>query len=705
MGTEGASLSRVGNILGSSRAETDEKMLRAAFVKTVDYSALVESTSFNFVVGRRRAGKSALYTKVSEFFRADARTILLAQKPEEHETLALIQALNGLIPTYKSARAVYRVLWRAHLLMGVAASLSQKSGAPRLDALKSIQDYLANHRSITDVRGPGRCVEILRLARGSGENRIEALPGVLANRYQVEALAHWVTNALSELKMRTIVLYDGLDEGWDPSQVSTAVLGGLAAAVADLAERRTGIHGLLFIRDNMFRSLAQFDGDFSRHIEQETLRLQWEESSLLELVATRLRHAFSLNIENNTRIWNRFAQQSLQGMGGFRKCLGYTLYRPRDILVLLNSAFVMASRARRESIIDADIEGSAKRISVERLDDLFKEYDDVFPGLRLCVDLFRDQPAKRTHAEVIAVLDEAVARSDYTELGARDFPILGSGREVFSALFSVGFLGLHDLGTDRFMFCHDGASSDQHISSDQVTVVHPCYWKALEVRASETQESVLIQIPDDYQAPKCGVLKDQRMRSIGKIVTQLSNIEPGKAECREFESWVWRTVKILFSGKLTNAELQPNPDGLQQRDLVATNIATEGLWKRIYDDYKARQVIFEVKNYAELGNDDFRQALSYAVPEYGNFVMIVTRGANVGLSQHDRDWVKELFDKHGKLIVVCPAELLRTCMQKLRRKAVYDYTEDALGKLLDTYVRKYLSLQAPKFRRKGRQKK
>ena len=59
---------KVGNILGAARAEADTVMLAKAFVETADYRALVQTDDFNFVVGRRGAGKSALFAKVKEHF-------------------------------------------------------------------------------------------------------------------------------------------------------------------------------------------------------------------------------------------------------------------------------------------------------------------------------------------------------------------------------------------------------------------------------------------------------------------------------------------------------------------------------------------------------------------------------------------------------------------------------------------------------------
>jgi hypothetical protein len=73
-----------------------------------------------------------------------------------------------------------------------------------------------------------------------------------------------------------------------------AGLGGLSLAIADLSEGQSGIHSTIFVRDNMFRALAHFDGDFSRHIEGHSLRLHWNENSLFQLIANRLRIVLKL---------------------------------------------------------------------------------------------------------------------------------------------------------------------------------------------------------------------------------------------------------------------------------------------------------------------------------------------------------------------------------------------------------------------------
>ena len=59
--------SPIGNVLGAARAEVDTLLARA-FIETPAYRALIQNTDYNFVVGRRGTGKSALFQKVREYF-------------------------------------------------------------------------------------------------------------------------------------------------------------------------------------------------------------------------------------------------------------------------------------------------------------------------------------------------------------------------------------------------------------------------------------------------------------------------------------------------------------------------------------------------------------------------------------------------------------------------------------------------------------
>jgi hypothetical protein len=163
---------------------------------------------------------------------------------------------------------------------------------------------------------------------------------------------------------------------------------------------------------------------------------------------------------------------------------------------------------------------------------------------------------------------------------------------------------------------------------------------------------------------------------------------------------VLRAVRLLFSGDLTNIELKPNPQAaLSQRDIVATNNATSTFWRRIYEDYQSRQIIFECKNYEELTSDDFRQLLDYSTGEYGRFAVAVRRGKHEFLTEKEKERTRALFYEHERLIMVVPEVLFTLCIRKLRTPKRYDYTEFTMSKYLDTIVRSVLNMtHAPRYR-------
>ena len=495
-------------------------MLRDAFLQTADYTSLTQSKDRNFVVGRRGTGKSALFTKVSEYYKSAPQTFMLSGQPTEYEAIRLQHLLSQDDASYQHMRAASRVAWTIHILAWVAEELLHHYKAPKSDHFPFLEAYLSKHSRYFFRRSVERCTHLIDQGLSSGTSPVE-LPGELARFYDLRGLEDAVKGALMDINWVAVLIYDGLDEGWVPTPSAISVLDGLTSAIADLVEHQSGIHGILFIRDNMFRALAHLHTDFSRQIEGSTQRLHWDEETLFEFVCSRLRAKFELDIESNERVWNRVVDRSLRGRTGFEKCLQHTLYRPRDILVLLNSANDVAAQRGAHSISLAAIDGAATRISEDRLSDLLKEYDSVLPGLRSFVKAFDRRPAISPLDDVVSHLDVVIAEGAYDDEASSDFALFGTGKQVMSALYGVGFLGFEDsLVEGQYTFCHDGSRSDtEQYEGSRKVVVHPCYWRALEVDASEPKSDVLIRINDDYEVPgDPEKIADLRVRQIGQAL-------------------------------------------------------------------------------------------------------------------------------------------------------------------------------------------
>jgi len=491
---------RSGNVLGDARAEADSQMLSQAFVETSDFRALRMTNDFSFVVGRRGTGKTALFLRLRREFSSDKGVLLHDLKPEEHDSLALISMLRTIgAGGYDEVRPSARVLWRTSMLLGVARDLCHHWKYGKTLEAHWLRQYVERMKPLLSLNVLQRCTHLLQETLGATRSS-EALPGEIASRANLSALEDHIRSGLTAVGTRAVFLFDGLDEGWGPDEISTGALGGLAIAVAGFRDTGTPIDAQLFIRDNIFRALAALDRDFSRHIEGNTLRLHWDEDSLLHLVANRLRVVLGIaKVENNNRVWNRFAHKELRDREGFQRCLRHTLYRPRDLLVLLNQAALRAARLGRTEIVADDVDATSKQISLDRLSDLLKEYANVFPGLRLITANFKARPAFQALGDVKKLLDRFIADQRYTSSSASDIAVLGTNAEMIDVLYSIGFLGLEDAVSGSVHFCHDGApSSIFDAEGDTRVALHPCYWRALDISDEGVSPDVLVEIYAHY---------------------------------------------------------------------------------------------------------------------------------------------------------------------------------------------------------------
>ncbi len=528
----------------------------------------------------------------------------------------------------------------------------------------------------------------------------EKLVGDLAEHLKLNTLAEELTVCLNTLQESVYILIDRLDEGYEANELGIGLIDGFLHASIEINKVLPRTKAFMFLRDNIFRTIAKHDADYSRQIEGQVIRLHWDEYHLLNLVANRLRAAFPVKEQASIEVWNKVTCRELPGWAGFRHCLKLTLYRPRDLLVLLNNAFYHAFQQARDVIFEDDVDVAAKEISENRYSDLLKEYQAVFPGLDRMTRAFAEGSATWLGSNLQEMIANVFSAPDLGPEEAQHFAILGSPENGIHALYSVGFLGTKDEPSGRYRFCHDGSQIKLETSGTSSFLIHPCYWRALNAQQGEIKQETVeeisaatIEIRDEYDIEISSVTPEIRKHRIGQIIAGLSAIPSGTEGASQFEQWCHQAVSILFAAGLTNIELKPNKDATQRRDIVARNRDSTDTWKRILRDYGCRQPLFEVKNYAEVGPDEYRQMHSYLCRDYGSLGFIITRDEDEALRKgKELPWVREIYHEHKKLIVKLTDAWLTKYLSKARSPQKHDAADIALGGLLDRYVRNYLSL-------------
>ncbi|QWA27005.1 ATP-binding protein [Pseudomonas sp. RC3H12] len=683
-----------GKILGDIRAENDSAMLESSFWQTTDYKSLLESSDRCVVVGRRGTGKSALVHMLSKHWHSKPRTHTILVTPIEEQIIGLRDVVALFGENFLHVKAGSKLAWRYALYMEVLSEISShyklKTSFDRRGVERHLEEWGEKRNNISGkIRK-----KLLRVLGESKEMSTGTRIAELSDAFELDFLEDRIRNTLDASKHQFVIFADRLDEGYTPDDIGVAIVDGFVQAAIDI--KNTFGERLLafaFIRDNIHRAISKMDPDFTRNIEGQVLRLHWDEYNLFNLVCNRIRAAFDSKVENNTRVWNAHTANELQSTTGFREALKLTLYRPRDILVLLNDAFLRANLQARDRIVIEDIKATANTISQNRLNDLHKEYENIFPALDVFTSLFAGGAASYTVNEasglIESVLDGAHAKG---KIRQQDILLLDGAIQVIQRLYSIGFLGLYNTQSSSYVFCHDGKEPDREFLGGSKLLLHPCYWLALSVHEAAMSQQAAEDIHDEYDIEVSSVSEEQRKQRIGALLNELNEIPEGAAGAVDFEAWVLKAVKILFATNLANIELHPNKNGLQQRDIVATNLSEASVWSRILNDYKTRQVIFEIKNYKDLTSSDYRQVVGYLYKEYGQLAFVVCRDHTDNLEKHkELQWVKEVYDNHNKLIIKLSVKFLERHLSKMRSPQKHDEANKQLSKLIDLYIRSYLT--------------
>ncbi|MGE0467598.1 MAG: ATP-binding protein [Steroidobacteraceae bacterium] len=694
------------NLLGDLKAEADTDMLDHAFLETPDFRTLIETSDRIVVVGRRGTGKSALAFALAKYWK-ETETAVVRLTPEEYQVISVRPLIQLFGDKFLRIRAGARLIWRYAFMMETLLALE-----PRASTRASSQfSFLGPHLDKWKSRGssiPDRVRSLIReqvRVEASPEDRIGDLPVKLDLKRTEDALAE----VCKQVDRLVVFLIDKLDEGYEPDVVGVGLIDGLVQAAIDLKTRIPNVRVVIFLRDNIFRAVQTLDQDYSRNIEGHVLRLHWSENDLFNFTAARLRIAFNFKDESSIKIWNACTTEQLQGRDSFSRCLRLTLYRPRDILALLNEAFFFAAKDGNPRISPSHVDATAKTISQNRLDDLIKEYSGIIPGLRTYVALFEGRPAERNVGDIIRASDALLTSGSSDSRIQQDFFILEDATSVIRGLYSVGFLGVRDPTTGRFVFCHDGRAPDREFAVGDAVLVHPCYWMAINSTTNSVDPEMADDVYDEYDIEVASDTPHIRIQKIDELMRQLDLVPEGPEGASQFETWCHKAIRIAFARSLRNVELKPNKLANQRRDVVGTNLGDAGAWKRIREDYETRQVIFEIKNYKDITAADYQQIRSYLSGEYGRLAFVVTRDGSVDLyANREIEWLREMYMNHRVLIVKLTGVYLRRLLHKLRNPQKHDAVDGAIHTLLDTYTRLYLAGQTagqPEVRRGMSRKK
>lgn len=674
-----------GNPLGDLRAEHDHAMLDVAFYETPDYKSLVETGDKTVVVGRRGTGKSALAYYLGKFWHGVPKTRVIELTLEEDQVIGLGPLLKKFGTNYRLITAGCKLVWRYCLAMEIALELS-----PHFKFAKSDDNgVLANHLKTWRSFGNSATTRLRRLMQTmvASTQEPEQLIADLAEKLSLSQIDRALDECLQNLGFQAVIFIDRLDEGYELTDVSVGFVDGIVSATVEFNAKHKQVRALLFLRDNMFRTIAKRNPDYSRNIEGQVLRLHWSEYDLMNMVCERLRFAFDIPKEETNKVWNRCVSKELKGREGFKKCLQLTLYRPRDILLLLNEAFYVAGKGNREQVIPEDLRDAGKTISVSRLDDLQKEYSAIIPGIEHLTKAFANRKPEFAVHDAEECLRDILASSDYRTQVLQEFAVLAEPIDVLRALYGVGFVGIRDAQSNNFIFCHDGNSPDREIRPGDTLLVHPCYWMALNLTRDILSASQAEDIHDEYDIAVTETTPAQRDKKLNELISRLGMIPTGESGTKDFADWCHKVVATVFASSLRNVELVHGDETTGPGMLAAANLARTEAWSKLAEMLDVEQAVFFFYNEQGLDESEYRYAAGRIAAERGKMVFLITRDDVLEMTKEgELAWIRDICQKSGVVVIRLTAKYLATLLGKLRNPQKHDAIEKSFGGFINTYL-------------------
>jgi hypothetical protein len=181
---------------------------------------------------------------------------------------------------------------------------------------------------------------------------------------------------------------------------------------------------------------------------------------------------------------------------------------------------------------------------------------------------------------------------------------------------------------------------------------------------------------------------DTELLNIQKLIKKLDNCPNENAGWKNYEDICIEILTYLFVPPLKKPKIQSRREsGVDIRDAIFPNRNNNENWKFIRDDYDAKYIVFEFKNYSENGNEVDKQVViqlaDYLNKPIGKFGIICSKkNPNTsGLTKR-----KDIYIENNKLILFLNNDKLK---EMLLRKYNKMDPSDVINDLIDEFNLKF----------------
>lgn len=470
--------------LGDSAAENESQSLQYYFVRTAQFNEAKRGFA-RLVVGRKGAGKTALFYGVRDSIAKGHGHLKLDLKPEGHQFTKLREVILSRL-TLGLQEHTLTAFWNYIILCEIAERVREQdySWAQRDDSRWAKFEHLMRVYGAQVPADVGDFSERLSrqvermMKRFAAIDPTAVVTGGELTRALFNSEIRDLDDALAPYlgeKDDVWVLVDNLDKGWPTRgtrstdiMILRTLLEATRKIQKQLEQREVRFHSMVFLRNDIYEHLIEETPDRGK---ETSVALEWDDEELFkELIRRRVQASTDLKGEFGT-LWAAIAEPFVDTQESFRYLLSRTLMRPRDLLNFLQRAIGVAINRGHTRVTGADILKAEEAYSEDMLLNTAFELRDVYPEMVDVLYVFRGASETIPVASVNALIGE---------VGVRD----ESREELVELLVWFGFLGVVESGKGSAVYAYQARYNVEKVMAPirlgrASFCIHPAFRSAL----------------------------------------------------------------------------------------------------------------------------------------------------------------------------------------------------------------------------------
>ncbi|WP_299083226.1 hypothetical protein [uncultured Paraglaciecola sp.] len=475
--------------LGASSAENEMRTLQNYYLKTDQFFKSIRGEA-NIVVGRKGAGKSAIFLQVRDKERNKKDNIVLDLKPDGYKLIKFKELILSFLEEGTFQHTIM-AFWEYVLLLEICYKILEADREQHIhdhdlyEPYRKLAELYNAEGYVTEGDFSERMSSLMEKISTEYRSQYgdEASIGLPVSKITEMLYSHDVKDLSQQLisymkrKDTCWLLFDNIDKGWPTSGLQhedLLIIRALIDATKKI-ERQFGrsnlnVNTIIFLRNDVYELLVRETSD--RGKEAKVL-LDWTDSDLLrELIRLRIVYSHTNGDESFEALWRRLCVSHYKGEESSEYLISRSLMRPRFLLNLISQCKSFAINLNHEHIHEEDITKGMAAYSTDLLTDISYEISDVAKNADDLLYAFIGSKAEISRAEIDKVLSEYGVSEEQFD-------------DVFELLVWYGFLGVKLKNEVQYIYNFNYSmklmEGVMKKNKSSIFFINPAFWPSLMI--------------------------------------------------------------------------------------------------------------------------------------------------------------------------------------------------------------------------------